>query len=159
MSGSTKLDIIPKPIRTLGNYLMSWAVAGIAGAGFSLLVALWATEESHIYQLDVDDLGITQPALLFEDAKAEGSITFDPKGVQDIRVCDYRLIRGESPWDMTMQYLEKYDMCFITNETGEKMIAVSPNIHSGFLFEENDVYYCKCSQSAIQKDQERENSR
>lgn len=144
--------------RILDN-LMGWAVAGVAGAGFSLLVAVVAVTELHIFNLDVDDLGITQPAILFEEAKQEGTVEFRPKELQQVRVCDYSLLRGENVWEITIQYLRQYDMCFITNERGERDITVRPYLESGFMSIHNGKFYCKCSSGITAKDVERENTR
>ncbi|HKI70297.1 MAG TPA: hypothetical protein VKA67_11950 [Verrucomicrobiae bacterium] len=133
---------------------MGWAVAGIAGAGFSIAVAAFFSAPSHIYNIDVNDLGIARPQLFFEDAKAEGDVKFEPSKFQDVRVCEYKLIRGDSVWNAFVEYLDEYDMCFITNELGERRLTVRPNLYSNELTEDNGTYYCKCSSEIIDTDQQ-----
>ena len=134
---------------------MGWAVAGAAGVAFSAFI-VWATAtEPQIFNIGVDDLGISQPASLFQSAKQEGKITFKPEELQQVRVCEYRLIQGNSTWELAIEYLDEYDMCFITNQLGKRNLIVRPYSESGLITEHGGVYYCKCSSDTIIEDQSR----
>lgn len=134
---------------------MGWIVGGIAGAMTTAVAAMLLGQPTHIYNIDVNDIGIARPNPFFEDVRSEGTIRFDPSDLQDMRICEYKLIRGDNLWSVFIQYLDEYDMCFITNELGEKNIKVRANQFSNQVDYVNGVYYCKCSPDTINEDQAR----
>lgn len=126
-------------------------VSAIVGSIFGALTALaWnAYESSQQDKFFVigDDSGVAFPAVLFENASKEGlTITFAPKNLKKIRICEYTHDRGRTWTELVYKYLKEYEDCFIVRRLGEDSLQISPNTFSGLLEEDTTTgeFRCKC---------------
>jgi hypothetical protein len=138
----------------LADYAISSILGGLAGfaAGYATLVYHQINPPPVLY-LDGFS-GISQPAMLFDQANSEGQVHFDfePLSLQSHITCEFIELAGESWGDRAKGYLDEYSDCFVVRQVAQDRFSVSPDIRISTLLKNpigSEHYYCKCPESVI----------
>lgn len=78
----------------------------------------------------------------------QAAVTFDPKALQGMQVCEYAEALGDSGRQALDAFLQKYSMCLDTYKRDEKgAILVKPNLRpssSQLTNPHEGSFLCKC---------------
>lgn len=137
--------------RDFRTALIGSAVGGVVALVGAALAAGPAIE----FIVDVSEEGVGSPALLFEKANEENSsvfqMEFQPPELQEVFVCEFSILKGDSYRDIVLDYFEKYSSCFSVTRTSEFGYLISTRRDSLDIIQQIDngssSFWCKCPTS------------
>jgi hypothetical protein len=71
-------------------------------------------------------------------------IAFDPPDFQEVFVCEFALIQGDSSRELILKYLDRYPACFSVRQLGERRYVIKPNERSGMIGSSEGQWTCMC---------------